>query len=159
VTDHFKKVCQKVYWILRSMKPHESQLQKVVIYCASHSIWGYAGGGADVASQRRLNMTFRACLRYIHSLRSLDHISYYLETSVMRASRADNARIQVLSFLYKVLHVRQPCYLFSLAMSQSFVVLGCRAWNELPHGMEFLPTWASFVSAVRRMVRGVDASI
>jgi hypothetical protein len=21
-TDHFKKVCQKVYWILRSMRPH-----------------------------------------------------------------------------------------------------------------------------------------
>jgi hypothetical protein len=23
-TDHFKKVCQKVYWILRSLKPHAS---------------------------------------------------------------------------------------------------------------------------------------
>jgi hypothetical protein len=69
-------------------------------------------------------------------------------------------------FLYKVLHVRHPCYLFSLfrfasfarmmnlvvpahcslAMSQSFVVLGCRAWNALPHDMKILPTRASFVS-------------
>jgi hypothetical protein len=46
----------------------------------------------------------------------------------------------------------------SLIARESFVVLGCRAWNALPRGMEFLPTWASFVSAVRRMIRGVDAS-
>jgi hypothetical protein len=32
--------------------------------------------GADAASQRRLNMAFRACLRYIHSLRRLDHVAY-----------------------------------------------------------------------------------
>jgi hypothetical protein len=58
-------------------------------------------------------MAFRACLRYIHSLRRLDHVSH-LETSVMGASLADNARILLLSFIYKVLHVRHPCYLFSL---------------------------------------------
>jgi hypothetical protein len=46
----------------------------------------------------------------------------------------------------------------SLAMTQSFVVLGCRVWNALPHDMKILPTRASFVSAVRKMVRGVDAS-
>jgi hypothetical protein len=98
----------------------------------------------------------------------------------MGASLADDYanRMRLLSFLYKVLHVRYPCYLFSLfrfalsartrnltvpahsslVMSQSFVVLGCRAWNALPHGMKILPTRASFVSAVSRMVRGVDAS-
>jgi hypothetical protein len=72
----------------------------------------------------------------------------------------DYARIPLLLFLYKVLHVRHPCYLFllfrfassartqnleipphcSLAMSQSFVVLGCWAWNAQPHGMKILPT-------------------
>jgi hypothetical protein len=46
----------------------------------------------------------------------------------------------------------------SPAMSQSFVAFGCRAWNALPHGMKILSTRAPFVSAVRRMVRGVDAS-
>jgi hypothetical protein len=96
----------------------------------------------------------------------------------MGASQADYARIQLLSFLYKVLHVWHPCYLFSvfrfassartrnlldpahrsLAMSQSFVVLGCRAWNALPHAMKILPTRVSFVSAVKRMVSGVNAS-
>jgi hypothetical protein len=64
--------------------------------------------GADAASQRRLNMAFRACLRYIHSMRRLDHVSH-LETAVMGHSLADHAKIQLLSFLYKVLHVRHPC--------------------------------------------------
>jgi hypothetical protein len=91
---------------------------------------------------------------------------------------AEYAKIQLLSFRYKVLHVRLPCYLFSLfrfaspartrnlvvpahrslTMTQPFVVLGCGAWNALPNGMKILPTLASFVCAVRRMVRGVDAS-
>jgi hypothetical protein len=35
-------------------------------------------------------------------------------SSVTGALLADYARIQLLSFLYKVLHVRYPCYLFSL---------------------------------------------
>jgi hypothetical protein len=46
----------------------------------------------------------------------------------------------------------------SLAMSQSFVVLGCRAWNALHYDMKILPMRSSFVSAVKRMVHGVDAS-
>jgi hypothetical protein len=121
--------------------------------------------GADAASQRRLNMAFRACLPYIHSLRKLDHVSH-LETSVMGASVADYTRIELLSFLYKVLHAWHSCYLFSLlrfassartrnsvvpphrslAMSHSFVILGCRAWNVLPHALKILPTRAFLFS-------------
>jgi hypothetical protein len=83
----------------------------------------------------------------------------------------------MLGFNFCRFFVRHPCHLFSLfrfvlstrtrnmvvpahrslAMSQSFVVLGCRAWNALPHAMKFLSTCASFVPSVRRMVRGVDA--
>jgi hypothetical protein len=77
---------------------------------------GYGGivyAGADVASQRRLNLAFGAYLRYILSLRWLDHVSH-LETTVMGTSLGDYAKIQLLSFLYKVLHVHHPCYLFSL---------------------------------------------
>jgi hypothetical protein len=46
----------------------------------------------------------------------------------------------------------------SLAMRQSFVLLGCRAWNKVPPDLQIMPTGASFVSAVKKMVRGVDAS-
>jgi hypothetical protein len=44
-------------------------------------------------------VALRACLRYIHSLRRLDHASH-LETCVMGASLDDYSRIQLLSFLY-----------------------------------------------------------
>jgi hypothetical protein len=114
------------------------------------------------ASQRRLNLVFKACLLYIHSLRRLDHVTH-LATSVMGTLLADYAKTQLLSFLYKVLHVRHICFRLvvsahrSLAMSQFYVVLDCRAWNVLPHDMKILLTWASFVFVVRRMVRRVDA--
>jgi hypothetical protein len=111
--------------------------------------------GADSASQRRLGIAFKTCLRYIQMRRRLDHVSH-LESTVTGTLLVDNARIQILTFLYKILHVRHSSYLFSLfnlassarnrnltvpphrtlAMSQSFVVLGCRAWNSLPHDVK-----------------------
>jgi hypothetical protein len=44
-------------------------------------------------------MAFRVCLRYIHSLRRLDHVSH-LETSVMGASLAYYTRIQLFLFCF-----------------------------------------------------------
>jgi hypothetical protein len=82
-TDHFKKVCQKIYWILRSLRPHASHTpfevrrrRLLLSFIMPHI--GYEDivyAGADAATQRRLNLAFKACLRYIHSLRSLDHVS------------------------------------------------------------------------------------
>jgi hypothetical protein len=102
VTDHFKKVCQKVYWILLSLRldalhtPFEGGRRLVVLVIMPHI--GYGGivyASVDAASQRRLNMALRAFLWYINSLRRLDYVSH-LETSVMGASLADYARIQLL---------------------------------------------------------------
>jgi hypothetical protein len=103
-TDHFKKLCQSVYWILCSLKPHALQtpfeVRRGLVVSLIMPHIGYGGivyADADAASQRRLNMAFRACLRYIHSLRRLDHVSH-LETSVMGTLLDDYARIQLLSF-------------------------------------------------------------
>jgi hypothetical protein len=57
-----------------------------------------------------LGIAFKACLRYIHLRRRLDH----LESTVTGTLLVDYAKIQLLSFLYKILHVRHPSYLFSL---------------------------------------------
>jgi hypothetical protein len=89
-------------------------------------------------------MAFRTCLRYIHSLRRLDHVSH-LETSVMGALLADYARIQLLSFLYKVLHVRHPCYLFSLFRFAS----SARTRNLVIPAHRSLITWKGKVSKFR----------
>jgi hypothetical protein len=164
-TDHFRKVCQRIYWILRSLRPHA---------ILPHSNYGNIEfNGAHSASQRRLGVAFKACLRYIHMKRRLDHVSH-LESTVTGTLLVDNARIQLLSFLYTILHIRHPSYLFSLfhfassartrnltvpphrtlAMSQSFVVLGCRAWNSLPHDVKRLPKHGRFLSALKGMYRG-----
>jgi hypothetical protein len=115
------KVCQKVHWILRRLRPHASHIpfevrRRLLVFLIMPHI-GYGGivyAGADAATQRRLN----TCLRYIHSLMRLDHVSH-LETSVMGALLAYYSRIQLLSFIYKVLHVWHPCYLFSLYLFAS----------------------------------------
>jgi hypothetical protein len=116
-TDHFKKVCQKVYLILRCLKPHASHTpfevrrRLVVSFIMPHI--GYEGivyAVADVASQRILNMAFRACLRYIHSLRRLNHV-YQLETNVS---------------LYVILHElaegSSKCFKFHYLVSQSILL-------------------------------------
>jgi hypothetical protein len=116
-TDHFKKVCQKVYWILRSLKPHASHIPfevptRLVVSLIMPHI-GYEGilyAVADAASQRILNMAFTACLRYIHSLRRLNHV-YQLDTSVS---------------LYFILHElaegSSKCFKFHYLVSQSILL-------------------------------------
>jgi hypothetical protein len=69
--------------------------------------------GADFASLRRLGVAFKTCLRYIHMRRRLDHVSH-LESTVTGTLLVDNARVQLLSFLYKMLHVRHSSYMFSM---------------------------------------------
>jgi hypothetical protein len=65
---------------------------------------------ADAASQRILNMAFRACLRYIRSLRRLNHV-YQLDTSVS---------------LYVILHElaegSSKCFKFHYLVSQSILL-------------------------------------
>jgi hypothetical protein len=73
--------------------------------------------------------------------------------TIIGVSMATHLRIQLITFLFKVLHVRHPCYLFtlfhfassartrnlmvtphrSLAMGHSFTVRACGLWNSLPH--------------------------
>jgi hypothetical protein len=178
-TDHMRKVCQKIYWILHSLRPHaahtpfEVRRRLVLSFILLHVNYGnIVFTGADSASQLGLGIAFKACLRYIHMRRRVDHVSH-LESTVTGTLLNDNARIQLLSFSYKILHVRHPSYLFSLfhfassahtrnltvpphrtlAMSQSFVVLGCRACNFLPHDVKRLLTHGRFVSTLRGMYR------
>jgi hypothetical protein len=86
-TDHFRKVCQKIYWILRSVKPHaahtpfEVKRRLVLSLILPHVNYGHiVFTGADSASQRRLGIAFKACLRYIHMRRRLDHVSHFEST-------------------------------------------------------------------------------
>jgi hypothetical protein len=97
-TDHFRKVCQSIYWILRSLRPHaahtsfEVRRRLVLSLIFPHVNYNnIVFTGADSG--------FKACLRYIHMRRRLDHVSH-LESTVTGTLLVDNARIQLLSFLY-----------------------------------------------------------
>jgi hypothetical protein len=64
-------------------------------------IWPHVNYGnivftsADSTSQRRLEIAFKACLRYIHMKGRLDHVSY-LESTVTGTLLVDNARGPIL---------------------------------------------------------------
>jgi hypothetical protein len=150
-TGHFKKV----YWILRSLRPYalhtpfEVRRRLVVALIMPHI--GYGGivyAGADAASQR---MDQKASAT-IHTKK--------FKRPCMGDCKGPCGQCCIASMASPPLRTRILVVQAhrSLAMSQSFVVLGRRAWNALPHDMKILPTRASFVSSVRRMVRGVDAS-
>jgi hypothetical protein len=83
--------------------------------------------GADSASLRRLGVALQACLRYIHITRRLDHV-LHLEWTVTGTLLVDNAMFATVIICFL-------CFIFR----KSFVVLGCRAWNFLPHNMKRLP--------------------
>jgi hypothetical protein len=104
----------------------------------------------DSVSQRRLNVAFNSCLRYVHDVARREHVSHLVPT-IIGVSLATHLRIHHLTFLFKVLHIRHPCYLSfrffgtahtrslivthhrSLAMGHSFTMGACGLWNSLPH--------------------------
>jgi hypothetical protein len=112
---------------------------------------GIVYAGMDAASQRRLNTAFKLCLRYIHSLWRLDHVSHF-DISVMGTSLADYARIQLLLFLHKVLHVRM--YLFSLFSPLMYLVAGRGMRCFTTDISQILPERAYFIC----FRCGIDAS-
>jgi hypothetical protein len=100
-TDLFGKVCQRIYWTLCSLRPHaahtpfEVRRRLVLSLILPHVNYGNIMiTGADSASQRRLGVAFKACLRYIHMRRRLHHV-LHLESTVTGTLFVDNAIIQL----------------------------------------------------------------
>jgi hypothetical protein len=104
----------------------------------------------DSASQRQLNVAFNSCLHYVHDILRQEHVSHLVPT-IIGVLLATHLRIHHLTFLIKVLHIRHPCYLFtlfhftssartrnlivtphrSLAMGHTFAVVACGLWNNV----------------------------
>jgi hypothetical protein len=155
--------------VLRSLRPHAAHTPyEVVRRLVLSLILPYVNygnivfTGADFTSQRRLGVAFKACLRYIHMKRRLDHVSH-LELTVTGSLFVDYS-------MFANRHLSYPLSLFhfassartrnltvpphrTLAMNQSFVVLGCRTWNSLLHDVKQLPTHGWFVLALKGMYR------
>jgi hypothetical protein len=87
-TDHFRKVCHRIYWILRSLRPHtahtpfEIRRRLVLSLIFPHVNYGnIVFTGVD--SQRRLGVACKARLRYIHMRRWLDHVLHLESTETI----------------------------------------------------------------------------
>jgi hypothetical protein len=66
--DHFRQVCQSIYWILRLLRPHAGHTpfgrRRVLSLILPNVNYGnIMFTGADSASQRKLGVAFKACLR------------------------------------------------------------------------------------------------
>jgi hypothetical protein len=87
-TDHFRKVCQRIYWILHFLRLHVAhtpfEVRKTLVLSLILPQVTYGKivfTGYDSQSQRKLRVAFKACLRCIHMRRLLDYVSH-LESTV-----------------------------------------------------------------------------
>jgi hypothetical protein len=97
--DHYKAVCQIIYSVLRSLKPHERYTlfavrnKLVVSLIMPHIIYGNVTfSTVDSASQRRLNVAFNPCLRYVHDISRREYSSHLILT-IIGVSLATHLRI------------------------------------------------------------------
>jgi hypothetical protein len=89
LVDHYKAVCQRIYSVLRSVKPYARYTpfrvrKKLVVSLIMHHI-NYGNvvfSTVDSASQRRLNVAFNSCLRYVHDISRREHVSHLVPTII-----------------------------------------------------------------------------
>jgi Reverse transcriptase (RNA-dependent DNA polymerase) len=173
--DHFSRVCQKIYWVLRSIRPHanctplairKKLIQVLVMTHINYSNIVYAH--VDSASARKLGVAINACIRYIHGLGRRDSVRD-LQSSITGLPLRAAATLQILKFLFKIMKSQHPSYIFTLvsygssqrlqnlnlptfrrsAMAHSFVVVASKMWNELPHSTKTINVLGRFVTAVK----------
>jgi hypothetical protein len=110
---YYKAVCQRIFSVLRSVKANARYTpfgvrKKLIVSLIMPHI-------------RRFNVTFNSCLRYVHDIHRREHVSHLVPT-IIGVLLAIHLRIHLLTFLFKVLHIRHLCYHFTLFHSTS--VLG-----------------------------------
>jgi hypothetical protein len=117
---HYRAVSQRIYSVLRYVKPHARytpfgvRKELIVSLIVPHINNGnVVFSTVDSASKRRLNVTFNSCLRYVHAIPRREHVSH-LVPIIIGGSLATHLKIHLLTFLFKVVHIRHPCYLFTL---------------------------------------------
>jgi hypothetical protein len=105
--DHYKAVCQRIYFVLRSVKPHARytpfgvRKKLVVSLEMPHINYGnVVFSTVDSASQRRLSVAFNSGLRYVHDIPRREPVSQ-LAPTIIAVSLATHLKIHLLTFLFK----------------------------------------------------------
>ncbi len=173
--DHYTKVCQKIYWVLRSIRPHASctpvQVRKKLIQSLILSHINYSNivfVHTDSTSARKLGVAYNACVRYVNGLGRRESVRE-LQGCINGLTLEKSATLQLVKFLFKVISTQHPSYIFSLlefgssqrtnnlniprhrnnAMAHSFSTIATKTWNELPHAIKTRNTLGTFIHAVR----------
>lgn len=156
--DHLSIVSQKIYGTLRSLwdvtRFADMELRKKLFIAFIFPIFLYCDVvlfGMSKGCEKKLQLLFNACVRYIFKLRKFDHVSNFSKT-VLNCDLQVYYKIRVLTLFYKIISTRSPNYLYEkLTFSQStrnqnlivplnkshnfnssFFVKGAVLWNQLP---------------------------
>jgi hypothetical protein len=176
--DHCNKICQKTYYVLRSIIPHASctplPVRKKLITSLVKTHFDYGNivySTYDCASKRKLQKAYNACLRYVYKRGRRDSLQD-LQCCLWGLTPENSAKLQLLLFLFKLIHVHHPSYLYTLftfassvrmrnfilpinhtlAKSQSFSVVAAKAWNQLHYPTRSMSTLGRFKAAVIRQL-------
>ena len=117
---HVNEVCKKVNFALYSLKKlsNITPISTRLLFVRSLIMPIFTYGdifiyNADSQSKYRLKLAFNSCIRYIHGLRKFDHVSDFQDT-LLGVPFMVYLQVRVLCFIFKILHVKHPSYLYSL---------------------------------------------
>jgi hypothetical protein len=106
--NHHKAVCQSIYSVLRSVKPHARYTsfggRNILVVPLIVPYYNYGNvlfSTVDATSKRRLNVAFVSCLHYVHKILRQKHASH-LVPIIIAFSLETLLRIHLLTFLFKV---------------------------------------------------------
>lgn len=155
---HLNSICSKVYFLLRrlyqikNILPQNIRLKVVRAYILPIIMYGevlYFSAQKQFLS--RLERALNACTRFVFNLRKYDRLGDH-RNCILGRSLDSYLKIRVSIFLFKILHFKQPDYLYnnlrftrsnrshdliiprfnSSFYNNSLYVAGSRIWNSLP---------------------------
>ncbi len=156
--DHLSYMAQKIYGSLRSLwnvtKFASPGLKKKLIISFIFPIFIYCDVvfyGMSKGYERKLQIMFNACVRYVYNLRKFDHVSNF-SNSILNCDLITYYKIRVLIQFFKIIVTHSPDYLYekisfahssrnknlliplnrSNHFNSSFFVKDSMLWNQLP---------------------------
>lgn len=175
--DHISNICKKVYFSLRTLwsvsdiTPVEARRKLVIALLLP--LFTYAdlifSQSLDFNSQRKLNVAFNSCARYIFNIRRYNSISEY-SVKIIGCSLTTLYKYRMCLSVYKIIKFKEPLYLYtqlqfarsartchlivpvhsSSAMNSSYFVRAVVLWNSLPIDVRRAGTVAVFEILCKR---------
>ena len=163
-SNHINSLTGRVYGMLRTLcatqkfTPFKIRMLLAKSFLLPTLLYGcelYAN--CDSSDKSKLNKIFNNITRYVFCLRKFDHVSVF-SVQIYSMSFDELLKFRVLLFLQKVVHGREPMYLYNkltfltssrfinlkmirykyLISERQFLVSSVRLWNSLPNKLTFI---------------------